>query len=285
MPYYPKKMVNNNLYTNIGEFSITDTGENYEGFYHETFDGKFFSGKTPSDPNRKSLVKSTLQERENKINQLPNLKDGLTYRGLGSTESEVYRFGDDPESFIPRPTSQDYKRGYITRYFATKRNQTPPRIIEIPQQVYEDLSKQNGTYNFALWRVISLFWRISGPLRDTRDKNGIITTGIIDTNERIIQDANQQMKGIRQYLSNLIQFAIKEDLVLISNQYTGGNEYTVKLDNSKYVGYYYITADGIIRDGATPDQSQEKILLPADVVVQGQVNTLIKNELGKIGAV
>ena len=235
--------------------------------------------------NRKELIKFTSFIQNSGIKELDKLEGGINYQNLGNTPQEIYRFGDDPDSFIPRPIGQDYKRGYITRYFATKRNQTPPRIIEIPQQVYEDLSKQNGTYNFALWRVISLFWRISGPLRDTRDKNGIITTGIIDTNERIREEANQKIKGIKQYLSNLIQFAIKEDLVLISNQYTGGNEYTVKLDNSKYVGYYYITADGIIRDGATPDQSQEKILLPANVVVQGQVNTLIKNELGKIGAV
>jgi hypothetical protein len=33
MTYYPKKMVNNNLYANAGEFSIANTGESYEGFY------------------------------------------------------------------------------------------------------------------------------------------------------------------------------------------------------------------------------------------------------------
>jgi hypothetical protein len=93
------------------------------------------------------------------------------------------------------------------------------------------------------------------------------------------------MRGIKQYLSNLIQFAVKEDLVLIPNQYTGGNEYTVKLDNSNYIGSYYITADKTIRDGATQEQSQGKILLPANLVVQKQINILIKDELRKIGAV
>jgi hypothetical protein len=285
MSYYPKKMVNNNLYANRGEFSIADTGQDYEGYYHETYNGLTFSGKTPLDPNKQQLIKSTTLQRENTINQLPSLQEGLTYNGLGSTESEIYRFGDDPESFIPRPTGADYKRGYITRYFATRRNQSPPRIVEIPQQVYEDISKRKGIYNYTLWRVISLFWRISGPLRDTRDRNGIITKGIVNTNERIREEANQQMKGIKSYLPNLIQFAVKEDLTLISNQYTGGNEYTVKLDNSNYVGYYHVMADGTIMDGATHTQSQGKTLLPANVVVQGQINTLIKEELRKIGVV
>jgi hypothetical protein len=284
MPYYPKKMVNNNLYANAGEFSVAGTGESYEGYYHETYDGKVFSGKNPLDPNSKRLIRSTQKTRETTISQLPPLQGGLTYEGLGSNENEIYRFGDDPDSFTPRPTGQDYKRGYITRYFATRRNQSPPQIVEIPQQVYNDLANRNGNYNFALWRVISLFWKISGPLRDTRDRNGIITKGIVNTNERIIQDANQQMRGIRQYLFNLIQFAVREDLVLIPNQYTGGNEYTVKLDNSNYIGSYHITADGTIRDGATQEQSQGKILLPANVVVQEQVNTLVKEALRQVGA-
>jgi hypothetical protein len=285
MTYYPKKMVNTDLYANKGEFVLANNGNDYEGYYHETYDGSFFSGKTPLDPNRQLLYKSTLTERQNRINQLPPLQGGLTYEGLGSTDQSIYRFGDDPDSFTPRPIGQDYKRGYITRYFATRRNQSPPQIVEIPQQVHDDILKRNGNYNFALWRVISLFWKISGPLRDTRDRNGVVTKGIVNTNERIIQDANQQMRGIRQYLSNLIQFAIKEDLVLIPNQYTGGNEYTVKLDNSNYIGSYHITADGTIRDGATQEQSQGKILLPSNVVVQEQINTLIKEALRQVGAV
>jgi hypothetical protein len=285
MTYYPKKMVNNNLYANTGEFILANNGESYEGYYHETFDGLTFSGKTPLDPNRQPLIKSTQQERENRIAQLPPLQGGLTYEGLGSTENEIYRFGDDPDSFTPHPAGQDYKRGYITRYFAIRRNQSLPQIVEIPKQIYDDLFNQGGQYNSAIWRVISLFWKISGPLRDTRDRNGVITKGIVNTNERTIQEANQQMRGIKQYLSNLIQFAVKEDLVLIPNQYTGGNEYTVKLDNSNYIGSYYITADKTIRDGATQEQSQGKILLPANLVVQKQINILIKDELRKIGAV
>ena len=43
-------------------------------------------------------------------------------------------------------------------------------------------------------------------------------------------------------------------------------------------------ADGTIMDGATHTQSQNKTLLPANVVVQGQVNTLVNEALGNLGA-
>jgi len=105
----------------------------------------------------------------------------------------------------------------------------------------------------------------------------------VDTNERLVNFTNREFKGIKQYLSNLIQFAVRPNLELISNQYTSGNEFTVKEDNSNYIGNYHIMADGTIMDRETHEKSTDKILLPANVVVQGQVNTLIKNELANLG--
>jgi hypothetical protein len=90
----------------------------------------------------------------------------------------------------------------------------------------------------------------------------------VNTNERLREQANQQIRGIKGYLSDLIQFAVKPDLELVSNLYTAGNEYTVKLDNSNYSGYYHIMADGTIMDGATHEQTQDRTLLAGNVVVQ-----------------
>ena len=43
-------------------------------------------------------------------------------------------------------------------------------------------------------------------------------------------------------------------------------------------------ADGTIMDKETHLKGTGKILLPANVVVQGQVNTLVKNALNELGA-
>jgi hypothetical protein len=280
MSYIPKSLTNNNLFTNGGEFADPN-GKPYSGYYHQLFDGKIYSGKTPLEPTKRLLT--TIPKNES-LNQIQNTPTNLEYSNLTQKNQKLFEYGKNPTAFIPQPKGEDYKRGQIERYFAKKRNETPSRILEINQSTYNDIITQSGEYNYALWQVVKIFWKISGPLRDTRNPNGIITAGIVDTNERLVNFTNREFRGIKQYLSNLIQFSIKPNLELISNQYTSGNEYTVKEDNSNYIGNYHIMADGTIMDGEIHLKGTGKTLLPANIVVQGQVNTLVKNALGKLGA-
>ena len=127
-----------------------------------------------------------------------------------------------------------------------------------------------------------MFWKIKRPIKDSRNEFGVIQTGIYNTNERIVNQAQQQMRGIKGYLNDLLEFAVKADLEIVSNRYTGGNEFTVKLDNSDYSGYYHIMADGTVMDGATHSQTTNKILLPGSGVVQSQVSTLVKDALANL---
>jgi len=282
MGYIPKKMTNNNLYTAGNQFIDPATGDTYTGSYHELFDGSVFSGKTPNDPSSRKLLTDNrnIPQDTKVINSFENLK----YQRLNSSNQELYKYGKDPTPFIPQPTGDDYKRGSIQRYFARKRNELPTRILEIDSSTYDDLSIQGGEYNYAMWDVTKIFWKISGPINDTKDKNGIQVAGIADTNQRLVDYTNKEFRGIKQYLSNLIQFSIKPNLTLVSNLYSGGGDFTYKLDNNKFSGYYHLMADGTIMDGATHEQSQGKILLAGNVVVQGQVNTLINEALGNLGA-
>ena len=282
MGYIPKKMVNNNLYTAGNQFVDPATGNTYSGSYYELFDGQIFSGKNSNDPNsRKLLIDSKSIPQTNKV--LPT-NENLKYSKLNPSNQEIYKYGKDPIAFIPQPNGDDYKRGSIQRYFARKRNETPTRILEINSTTYNDLFNQGGEYNYTIWDVTKIFWKISGPLNDTRDRNGNIIAGIADTNQRLVEYTNKTFKGINQYLSNLIQFAVRPNLELISNLYSGGGNFIYKSDNNDFKGYYHLMADGTIMDGATHEQSQNKILLAGDVVVQGQVNTLINEALGNLGA-
>jgi len=279
MAYIPKSLTNNNLFTKGEEF-VDSRGKPYNGPYHQLFNGQIYSGATPLEPTKKQLFKRNIKESS----QVSNTFTNSEYSRLNPKNQELFRFGKNPTAFIPQPKGKDYKRGQIERYFAKKRNETPSRILEINQSTYSDIFTQSGEYNYALWQVVKIFWKITGPLRDTRNINGTITAGIVDTNERLVNFTNKEFKGIKQYLSNLIQFAVRPNLELISNQYTSGNEFTVKEDNSNYIGNYHIMADGTIMDKETHLKGTGKILLPANVVVQGQVNTLVKNALGELGA-
>ena len=280
MTYIPKSLTNNNLFTNGGEFTDS-TGKTYKGPYHQLFNGQIYSGESPLSPTKQLLNIIPKEKSENKV---PNTPDNLEYSRLKPQNQELFEYGENPTAFIPQPKGKDYQRGQIERYFAKKRNSSPTRILEIDKSTYNDLFTQSGKYNYALWQVVKIFWKISGPLRDTRNPNGIVTAGIVDTNERLVNFTNKEFRGIKQYLSNLIQFAVRPNLELISNQYTSGNEFTVKEDNSNYIGNYHIMADGTIMDKETHQKSKGKILLPANVVVIKQVNTLINEALGNIGA-
>lgn len=281
MSYYPKKMVNTNLYTPGNEYVNSANGQPYSGPYHQMYDGSVYSGADPTDPNRSPLdvARSSVVQ----TNQVLPIRNNLEYSSLNRTNQELYEYGKDPDYYTVQPTGDDYKRGAITRYFSKRKNQNPPVIREISKQVFNDISSQGGEYNYALWSVISLFWKITGPLYDSKDQYGILKSGIVDTNKRIRETANQEMRGIKSYLSDLIQYSIKPDITLVTNQYTASNEFTVRQDNSYYIGYYHIMADGTIMDGADMAQSQNVILLAGNVLVQNRVNTLVKDALANLG--
>ena len=283
MTYIPKNMVNTNLYTAGGELTDSE-GKPYEGYYHELFNGQTNSGKTPLTPNSKRLIKSKAsQTQSGSGNNVPVSLLNTQYQSLNSTNQELYKFGKDPDYFVVQPTGDDYRRGSITRYFAKRKNQTPPQIREINKSTFDSINRQDGEYNYALWSIISLFWKISGPLFDSKDQNGVLKAGIVNTNERLRNSANQQFRGIKAYLSDPIKYSIKPDITLVTNQYTAGNEFTVRQDNSDYIGYYHIMADGTIMDGADMAQSKNVILLAGNVLVQNRVNTLVKDALANLG--
>ena len=282
MTYIPKSLVNSSLYTGGGEFINPSTGKSYVGYYHETFDGTISSGKTPNSPDSVDLVKNYSSQQE--ANYLVPTQENLNYSVLKPVNQELYQSSGDPLAIFPTLTGKDYQRGQIIRYFAKKRNINPPSVIEITKDAFTDLKTQKGRYNYALWTVTSVFWKISGPLRDSLNANGVKTSGIVDTNKRLVETAEKNFKGIKQYLSDLIQFSVKSDLTLIDGLYTGGDELTVKLDNSNYTGYYHVMADQKIMDGATHRQSTGKVLLAGDALISSQLNGLIQKALGEIGA-
>jgi len=280
MSYVPKSLVNANLYTGGDEFTTT-SGEPYVGYYHQLFNNDVSSGKTPNDPNSVPLIQNF---SENPINNyIVQTKENIEYSIIQPVNQALYQSSGDPLFTYPTLTGKDYQRGQILRYFAKKRNETVPKIIEISKEAYEDLNINGGRYNYALWTVTRVFWKITGSLRDSINSSGIKTSGIIDTNKRLVDTAEETFKGIKQYLSNLIQFAVKSELELINGLYTGGDELTNLKDNSNYIGYYHIMANKKIMDGSTHKQSTGIVLLAANYLVTDSINSLIQQSLGEIG--
>lgn len=197
MPYYPKSRIIENQRANPGQF-ILPNGKEYTGPYYTTFDGKSFTGANPYSSISVPLIKTIIMADPPRDEVVVSEYDNLKPLNLSLI---------DPTPFTPKPTEEDYKRGKITRYFARQRNGTKFRIMEIDQKTYDNLSNNRGGLNTSLWKVISIFWQISGPLHDQK-VNGIRTrAGIIDTNQRILNNAEKNFIGLKQYLTDLTQFA------------------------------------------------------------------------------
>jgi hypothetical protein len=200
MPYFPKSRIIENQRANPGEMKTPD-GKDYTGPYYITFDGKIFTGANPYTPGSLPLIKSLLNKNEGETILDPQ---SIEYNSIKQTNLVKLI---DPTPYTPKPTQEDYNKGKITRYFARQRNGTQFKIMEIDQTTYDNLSNNRGGLNFALWKVISIFWQISGPLRDERVGNIRTRAGIIDTNQRVLDNAEKSFIGIKQYLTNLQQFS------------------------------------------------------------------------------
>ena len=109
-----------------------------------------------------------------------------------------YLAGEDGLQFdyIPPITSDDIDKGTIIRYFARRSNDANSEIIEIKE------SKYNSIKNIPLYVTVKMSWRIAGKLEDHLP----IYTGVITSNTKSIEDANNKMPGINQKLINPRQF-------------------------------------------------------------------------------
>lgn len=93
------------------------------------------------------------------------------------------------DTFVPQPEDNDYKRGYIKRYFIQKANDINSPIFEIEKTQYSKISLN------PFYKTISLDWRLKG------DRNEVIKS-----NSKSVLLAEKNMKLIGLHLPNKLQF-------------------------------------------------------------------------------
>jgi hypothetical protein len=281
--YFPKNRVVDNKYTNGDKFVNTNSKEPYVGYYYETYDGKYKTGKNPMEGPSESLepISNIGSNPQIPVELNNEIYSSLSKSRAGSSNSVIGTL-KEPQPFFPKPTPQDYNRGYFTRYVAKRRNSPNSIFIEIDRTTYNDLLYQNGVYNYLMWSVTSIFWQITGPLLDNRENKEFPRAGIINTNERILATKAKTFPSIEKFFSNPTQFAVLESLEVISGQYTSGNELVFKYNDKEYVGYYHVRGNGDIFDGATSAQSKNVFLKPSNTTVAGSISLLLDKTLKEL---
>jgi hypothetical protein len=96
------------------------------------------------------------------------------------------------KTFIPNPIEDDYRKGYIERYFIQKANDTNSYIYEVGKRFYSDIS----TNPFYINTIVK--WKIIGNDEEIREANF-----------KSIKLASDKIKLISLYLPNYLQFRKK----------------------------------------------------------------------------
>lgn len=117
------------------------------------------------------------------------------YNKLNGAGGYPFNGGDFKiETFCPTPTENDYKVGFIKRYFAQRTNDKTGYIYELSEAAYLTLSIN------PFFTVLTLRWKIAGTDEQIKESNfNSVKLGI------------KKIPLIIKYLPNYLQFKQKKD--------------------------------------------------------------------------
>jgi hypothetical protein len=195
--YYPSFKIVPNQSTSGGEFLLN--GNSYVGKYYITYDGRAFTGPTPSvGPNQ--LLERDLEYAYKSIPTNPNIITIIDKKVVGVIEEHTKkRVIGKPNSYYPQPVESDYKKGYLIRYFTKKENEKG-YVIEISQEEYNMMANGTADFDTTIYQTTKILWKITGPLNSRRESQYNIIPGIIDTNKRLVEEANKTFLGIVDFI-------------------------------------------------------------------------------------
>lgn len=199
--YYPSFAIKPNLNTVGNEFTLN--GKPYSGKYYETFDGRAFTGSTPEVGPSEELKRVPVYLSAPGLNSL-NISDRDKKRianitGLIPSTETSSRIPGQPNSYYPQPTEQDYRKGYIIRYFTKKENERG-FVTEISQDEYNSIVNGTADYDITIYQTTTILWKLTGPLNSKRESQYNVIPGIIETNQRLTESANRTFLGILDFI-------------------------------------------------------------------------------------
>jgi hypothetical protein len=102
-----------------------------------------------------------------------------------------------PNTFLPKPTENDYKVGYIERYVVSKISYS--EITEVSRDVY-------GKIDSNFFRKEKFKWKITGVLNNKYDGKMLLQQGVIEFNKKQVEEINTVINGANNVFRDLTQF-------------------------------------------------------------------------------
>lgn len=194
--YYPSFKIITNLDTKGSEFTLD--GKPYVGKYYKTYDNRIFSGPNPQSGPNKQLQPIPVFPTAPGLNNL-QISDKSKKQLSVKTNVTTSRIPGKPNNYYPQPTEDDYKKGYLIRYFTKKENEKG-YVIEISRDEYNSIINGTADYDITIYQVTTILWKLVGPLNSVRESQYNIIPGIIDTNKRLTESANKTFLGITDFI-------------------------------------------------------------------------------------
>jgi hypothetical protein len=183
--YYPKSQIKTNLFTNGGEYYVSLTKEEYKGYYYETSNGQFFTGKSPQQNPSLLLIPFTSL---NPLNTSLDTSLSLEIEQVNDIVSPILPNRNIPQFNPTLPTTQDQQNGQFNRYFCKRTNEN--RYMEIDFNTYTQLRAQDPKIAWDLYNPTQIIWLIQG----NREQ-------VYNSNKGSVQSIEQNLKwyGFTQY--------------------------------------------------------------------------------------
>lgn len=195
MIYYPKSKILENQYTSGKEFTIKSNNQPYTGYYYVLSNNTFFSGKTSEDKNSIELIRTKI---------IPKNQNIINYNSINSTFTSGF---SSPIPYYPKPNDEDYKLGFISRYFVKRRNADYTTIVEISPADYQLYFSDVDTVNTNLYNAVKLNWKISGPINNDFSDRNFPKIGIAETNKKIVTLKEKVFPGFSFFFKDYSQFS------------------------------------------------------------------------------
>ena len=203
--YYPSFATKDNQITKGNEFFLE--GQPYSGKFYYDYKGDAYTGIDPVHGG--NLFLTPIDNKKNKVLSM-NTRDLSSFEIEAQQNTRIQEFssrGLEPTTYYPQPIDSDYQKGYITRYFAKKINQSG-YVTEISPAEYVAFTNGEVRYDVSFYQVVSILWKITGPLNSQRISQYDIRAGIIDTNKRLTEAAEPNFVGIDAFIGgDYVKFA------------------------------------------------------------------------------
>ena len=142
-------------------------------------------------------------------------------------EKETY-----PVEYDPNPTTNDYLKGFFTRYFIQSKNDLA-QIVEIDQKQYDDYWKPKEGINLNKYTAVKMKWKLTGQAYDSYKGNIRIRNGVWHSNRRIVEMKEKHMPFLSNLIKDYIRFALIDRAVVSPSGITttdSGHNHVYQID-------------------------------------------------------